>query len=62
MSEQRDEHIKALVEQHTAQRRESDRAEARRRGRQLLAELEMSLPADVPLHRRGFGVMDADGS
>jgi hypothetical protein len=57
MSEQRDEHIKALIEQHTAQRRESDRAEARRRGRQLLVELEKSLPADVPLHKRGFGVL-----
>ena len=53
-----DEHIKALIEQHTAQRRESDRAAARRRGRALQAELERSLPADVPLHKRGFGVMD----
>jgi hypothetical protein len=60
--EQRDEHIKALIEQHTAQRRESDRAEARRRGRQLLVELEKSLPADVPLRKRGFGVMDEDGA
>jgi hypothetical protein len=58
--EQRDEHIKALIEYHTAQRRETDRAPARRRGRALLAELEKSLPADVPLHRRGFGVMDED--
>jgi hypothetical protein len=58
MSEQRDEHIKALIELHTAQRRESDRAAARRRGRQLLVELEKPLPADVPLHKRGFGVMD----
>jgi hypothetical protein len=33
--EQRDEHVKALIEQRTAQRRESDRAEARRRGRLL---------------------------
>jgi hypothetical protein len=24
------------------------------------AELEKSLPADVPLHQRGFGVMDED--
>jgi hypothetical protein len=62
MSELRDEHIKALKEQHAAQRRESDRAEARRRGRQLLAEQEKSLLADVPLHKRGFGVMDADGA
>ena len=62
MSEQRDEHIKALIEQHTAQRRENDRAEARRLGRALLAELEKSLPADVPLHKRGFGVLEKEGS
>ena len=62
MSEQRDEHIEALIEQHTTQRRESDRAEARRRGRALLAELEKSLPADVPLHKRGFGVMEEEGA
>jgi hypothetical protein len=60
--EQREEHIKALLEHHTAQRRrESDRAEARRRGRQLLVELEKALPADVPLHKRGFGVMEGEG-
>ena len=59
MSEQLDEHIKALIEQHTAQRRrESDRAEARQRGRLLTAEREKSLPADVPLHNGGFGVME----
>jgi hypothetical protein len=62
MPDQRDEHIKALIEQHTAQRRGSDRAEERRRGRQLLVELEKSLPADVPLHKRGFGVMDEEGA
>ncbi|HEY2598865.1 MAG TPA: hypothetical protein VGJ79_10360 [Candidatus Dormibacteraeota bacterium] len=62
MSEQRDEHIKALIEQtRTAQRRERDRAEARRLGRVLLAELEKSLPADVPLHKRGFGVLEKEG-
>ena len=61
MSEQRDEHIEALIEQHTAQRRESARAEALRLSRALLAELEKSLPADVPLHKRGFGVMEKDG-
>jgi hypothetical protein len=61
MSE-RDEHIKALIQQHTLQRRESDRAEERRRSRVLLAELEKSLPADVPLHRRGFGVLDEEGA
>jgi hypothetical protein len=63
MSEQRDEHIKALIEQHTAQRRrESARDEARLRGRLLRAEREKSLLADVPLHKRGFGVMDEDGA
>jgi hypothetical protein len=63
MSEQR-EHIKALIEQHTAQRRrESDReAAVRRRGKLLQAELEKPIPADVPLHKRGFGVMDEDGT
>ena len=63
MSEQRNEHIEALIEQHTAQRRrESARAEARQRGRLLQTEREKSLPADVPLHKRGFGVMDEDGA
>ena len=64
MSEPRDEHknIKVLIEQHTDQRRrESDRAEARQRGRLLIAEREKSLPADVPLHKRGFGVMEEGG-
>ena len=61
MSEQSDEHIKALIEQHTAQRRESDRAAARQRGRLLIAEREKSLPADVPLHKRGFGVLEKEG-
>jgi hypothetical protein len=61
MSEQRDGHIKALIEQYLAKRRrESDRIAARQRGRLLQAEREMSLPADVPLHKRGFGVMDED--
>jgi hypothetical protein len=60
--EQRDEHIKALIEQHTDQRRrESDRAAARQRGRLLIAEREKSLPADVPLHKRGFGVLEKEG-
>jgi hypothetical protein len=62
MSEQRDEHIEVLIEQHTAQRRrESARAEARQRGRLLIAEQEKSLPADVPLHKRGFGVLEKEG-
>ena len=55
----RDERIKALIKRHTDQlRRESDTAEASR-GRLLQSELE-SLPGDVPLHKRGFGVMDDD--
>jgi hypothetical protein len=54
----RDERIKALIKRHTDQlRRESDTAEASRGGL-LQSELEKSLPADVPLHKRGFGVMD----
>jgi hypothetical protein len=56
--EQRNEHIKVLIEQRTAQRRESDMALARRLSRLLISEREKSLPADVPLHKRGFGVMD----
>jgi hypothetical protein len=61
--EQRDEHVKALLEHHAAQRRrESDRAEARQRGRLLIAEREKSLPADVPLHKRGFGVLEEGAS
>ena len=57
-----DEHIKATMEQLTASHIEFDRAEGRQRGRLLQAELEMPLPADVPLHKRGFGVMDEDGT
>jgi hypothetical protein len=64
-SEQRDEHIKSLVEQHMAQRRRerdmadlADMAEANRRAR-LLQSQERPL-SDVPLHQRGFGVMDED--
>jgi hypothetical protein len=57
-----DEHIKATMEQLTASHIEFDRAEGRRRGRRLQAEQEKSLPADVPLHKRGFGVMDKDGA
>jgi hypothetical protein len=54
----REELIRAL---HIAQRRRErdidDMAEASRRGR--LLESEPSFP-DVPLHKRGFGVMDED--
>jgi hypothetical protein len=56
----RDERIKALIKRHTGQlRREGDTAEASRGGGLLQSELE-SLPGDVPLHKRGFGVMDDD--
>ena len=56
----RDERVKALIRRHTGQlRRESDTAEASR-GRLLQSELEKSLPTDMPLHKRGFGVMDED--
>jgi hypothetical protein len=41
---------------------EFDIREGRWRIRRLLAELEKSLQADVPLHKRGFGVMDEDGA
>jgi hypothetical protein len=47
MSEQRHDHIKALTQQIAA------------RGRLAAADLEAPLP-DVPLHQRGFGVMDED--
>jgi hypothetical protein len=62
MSEPRDEHkhIKVLIEQHTVQRREQQRFEVRIR--MLGRELEKSLPADVPLHKRGFGVMDEEAA
>jgi hypothetical protein len=59
----RDEHIKDLIGRNTAQRRREhdmdDMAEASRRGRLLQSEPEKPLP-DVPLHKRGFGVMDED--
>jgi hypothetical protein len=58
MPEERDKHIKAMIGQLSAQRREADRHEAHRRIKLLQGELEKSLPADVPLHRRGFGVME----
>jgi len=52
--------IKALIGRHVVRRRcEPDMAEASRRGRLLQSEPETPLP-DVPLHKRGFGVMDED--
>jgi hypothetical protein len=61
ISQQRAEYIKLLTDQHAAQRREDARREVARSMGRLQAELEKSLPADVPLHKRGFGVMDEDG-
>jgi hypothetical protein len=60
MSEQHDEQIKAMIAHHTVvqRRRESEGAGACQRGRLLQTEHQKSLPADVPLHKRGFGVMD----
>ena len=52
------EHIKAFIERRTVQRPSERDTEASRRGRLLESELEKPLPADVPLHKRGFGVMD----
>ena len=57
----RKEHLKALIGRHVVRRHgesdAADMAEASRRGRLLQSEPEMSFP-DVPLHKRGFGVMD----
>jgi hypothetical protein len=61
----RDEFIKARILRHIARRHREDMAEvadmveASRRGRLLQSEPEKSLP-DVPLRKRGFGVMDED--
>jgi hypothetical protein len=58
----RGEFIKVKILRHIAQRHRerdiADMAEASRRGRLLQSEPEF-LP-DVPLHKRGFGVMDED--
>ena len=53
----RQERFKAFVE--ALPRSERDMAEASRRGRLLQNEPEKRLP-DVPLHKRGFGVVDED--
>jgi hypothetical protein len=47
--------------QHHRERDMADMAEASRRGRLLESEPEKPLP-DVPLHKRGFGVMDEDSA
>jgi hypothetical protein len=53
-----------MIAHHTVVQRcrESDGAGACQRGRLLQAEHEKPLFADVPLHKRGFGVMEEDGS
>jgi hypothetical protein len=59
----RQEYIKALVGRHVVRRRRepdmADMTEASRHGRLLQSAPEKPLP-DVPLHKRGFGVMDED--
>jgi hypothetical protein len=59
----RAEQIKARILRHLTQRHReldiADMAEASRRGRLLESEPEQPLP-DVPLDKRGFGVMDED--
>jgi len=56
----RQERFKAFIEHPPAHRRsERDMGEASRRGRLLQSEPEKALP-DVPLHKRGFGIMDED--
>jgi hypothetical protein len=52
--------IEAIRERLAAKRREADRREAQHWEGRLQAELEKRLLADVPLHKRGFGVMDEE--
>jgi hypothetical protein len=63
MTGMRDELIKARILRNIARRHSdcdiADMAEASRRGKLLQSEPEKPLP-DVPLHKRGFGVMDKD--
>ena len=63
MTGMRDELIKARILRNIARRHSdcdiADMAEASRRGKLLQSEPEKRLP-DVPLHKRGFGVMDKD--
>jgi len=58
MSSERDTHIKVLTGPLMAEHREVARREAHQWTRRLEVE---TLPADVPLHQRGFGVMDDNG-
>jgi hypothetical protein len=65
MTGMRDELIKARILHNIARRHRqsdiADMAEASRRGRLLQSEPEQPL-LDLPLHTRGFGVMDKDAS
>ena len=65
MTGRRDALIKARILRNIARRHidcdMADMAEASRRGRLLQSEPEQPLP-DVPLHKRGFGVMDEDAA
>jgi hypothetical protein len=54
----REELIKARILRHIAQQ-DRDMVEASRRGKLLQSEPEKPV-LDVPLHKRGFGVMDED--
>jgi len=57
MPRDHDEHIKRLIDEINVERSRAERARAMRRRDALLGELEKLLP-NVPLHQRGFGVMD----
>jgi hypothetical protein len=61
MTGMRDE-LKARILRNIARRHSdcdiADRTEASRRGRLLQSEPEKPLLPDVPLHQRGFSVMD----
>ena len=65
MTGMRDELIKARILRNIARRHSdcdiADMTEASRRGRLLQSEPEKPLP-DVPLHKRGFGIMDKDAT
>jgi hypothetical protein len=55
------EHIKVLIERYATAPRRSDMAEAIRHGSPLSSHIEPEKPLpDVPLHKRGFGVLDKD--
>jgi hypothetical protein len=58
MSEQ----LEALIVHAARWYCEGDRIEVRWHSKVLQEGLEKSLPADVPLHKRGFGVMDEGGA